>query len=80
MLGLIRGGGGTELSTELLDLEKKIPSQFFGYVQSTVVSWILSLSKNVTTVFPRTHLGGTSTLNRTLALNGKFPFKYFGYV
>ena len=27
---LIRGG--TELSTELLDLKKKIPSKFFGYV------------------------------------------------
>ena len=38
--------------------EKKIPSKFFGYVRSTVVSWILSLSKNVTRVLPRTHPGG----------------------
>ena len=72
--------GGSELSTELLDLKKKIPWKFFGYVQSTVVSRILSLSKNVTTVFPRTPLGGTRKLNRTLAFNKKFPSKFFGYV
>ena len=59
---------------------KKIPSKFFGYVQSTVVSWILSLSKNVTRVLPRTHPGGTRTLNRTLAFNNKFNSKFFGYV
>ena len=47
--------GGTELSTELLYSKKKIFSKFFEYVQSTVVSWILSLSKNVTRVIPRTH-------------------------
>ena len=71
--------GGTELSTELLDLKKNF-SKFFGYVQSTVVSWILSLSKNVTRVLPRTDPGGTRTLNRTLAFNRKFPLKFFGYV
>ena len=71
--------GGTELSTELLDLKKKSPI-FFRYVQSTVVSWILSLSKNVTRVFPRTHPGGTRSLNRTLAFNEKFASKFFGYV
>ena len=48
---------GTELSTELLDLKKNF-SKFFGYVQSTVVSWILSSSKHVTRVFPSTQPGG----------------------
>ena len=54
---LIRGGGNRTLNGTVR-FEKKIPSKFFGFVQSTVVSWILSLSKNATTVFPRTHLGG----------------------
>ena len=40
----------------------------------------MSLSKNVNTVFPRTHLGGTRTLKRTFAFNETFTLKFFGYV
>ena len=73
--------GGEEISEQNCWIrKKKIFSKFFGYLQSTVVSWILSLSKNVTRVIPRTHPGGTRTLNRTLAFNKKFRFKFFGYV
>ena len=71
------GGGGAELLTELLHLTKKFFSKFFGYVRSSAVSSILSLSKNVTRVFPTIHSGGTRILNRTLAFNEKIPFVIF---
>ena len=74
---LIRGEQNSEQNCWIWN---KIPPKFFGFVRSTVVSWIVSLSKNVTTVFPRTHPGGTRTLNRTLAFNKKFRLKFFGYV
>ena len=64
--------GGTKLSTELLDLKKKSLRNFLGMFEfSTVVSWILSLSKNLMRVFPRTHPGGNKTLNRTVGFEKK---------
>ena len=72
--------GGTRTVNRPLAFNKKIRPKFFGYVQSTVVSWILSLSKNVNRVFSRSHLGGTRTLKRTLEFNKKFTLKFFGYV
>ena len=73
--------GGNRTLNRTVGFKKKIPSKFFGYLRSTVVSWILSLSKNVNRVLPRTHPGGgTRTLNGTLEFNKKFPLKFFGYV
>ena len=70
--------GGIRTLNRTFGFEKKIPSKFFGYVYNTVVSWILSLSKNITRFFPRTHPGGgTRTLNRTTAFNKKIPFEIF---
>ena len=73
---VIRWGNRTLNRTVVF--EKKIPPKFFGYVQCTVVSWILSLSKNVSRVFPRTHLGGTRSLKRTLAFKNKSTLKFSG--
>ena len=72
---LIRGG--PEPSTELSHLTKKLPSKFFGYVWSSAVSWILSLSQNFTRLFCITHPGGIRTLNRTFGFEKKNPFKIF---
>ena len=53
---------------------KTITLKFFGYVSSSAVTQILSLSREVTGVFCRTHSeGGRGALK-------KFPSKFFGYV
>ena len=72
-----------ESSSELkttLGLKKKLPPKFFGYVLSTVVSWIFSLSKNVTRAFPRIHPRGPELSTVLLHFTKKFPSKFFMYV
>ena len=58
--------GRTRALNKTLGFEMKFPSKFFGYVESSAVSWIFSASNNLNRLFYRTDPGQTRTLNRTL--------------
>ena len=73
-----RPGGNSPLN-RTVGFDKKISPKFFGYVESTVVSWIVSLSKNFTRVFPRSHVGrGPELLTELLHLTKHSLWNFLG--